>query len=67
MRFPFSNQLPTITPEEEAQRKKDMEHIKVPFGDRLLMIATAFVCLVLPCILLLVGLGLLALWLFGAL
>lgn len=67
MKFPFSGQLPTVTRQEEEQRKKDLEGIKVPFGDRMLMIGVAFVWLVLPCALLIVGLGLLMLWIFGAL
>lgn len=67
MRFPFSSQLPTLTPQQEAERKKELETVHVGLGDRLLMIGTAFVCLVLPCALILAGLGLLMLWLFGAL
>lgn len=49
-------------PPEEAR-----DEIHVSFQERLLMTLTAYVVIVLPCLLVLIGLCLLACWLFGLL
>ena len=43
------------------------EEIKVSFGDQLVMMGTAFVVIVIPCILVLLALSLLSMWMFGLL
>ena len=69
MKFPFSNTLPELNEEQEAERKLEMQHagLKVSFSERLVMIGTAFVCLGLPCILILAIMAGLAMLLFGLL
>ncbi len=52
------------TPEEEEDFKKRMTEEKVPLKDKLLMILTAYVVIVIPCLLFLVGLSALVLWIF---
>ncbi len=67
MKFPYSDSLPELTEEQEAERRLEMQRsgIKVGFSDRLLMIGTAFLCLGLPCILILLAVGFLSMLLFG--
>ena len=69
MKFPFSNSLPQLTEEQEAERKLEMQKadLKVSFSERLVMIGTAFVCLGLPCILILIVVAAVAMLLFGLL
>ena len=67
MKFPFSDSLPELTEEQEAERKLEMQKadLKVSFSDRLVMIGTAFLFLGLPCILILLAIGFLSMLLFG--
>ena len=67
MKFPFSNSLPELTEEQEAERKLELQKadLKVSFSERLVMIGTAFLCLGLPCILILLVVAALAMLLFG--
>lgn len=44
-----------------------MSDDNVSFADRLIMIVTAFVILVIPSALILIGLSLLVMWIFGLL
>ena len=69
MKFPFSNTLPQLTEEQEAERKLELQRadLKVSFSERLVMVGTAFVCLGLPCILILAIMAALAMLLFGLL
>ena len=69
MKIPFSNSLPELTEEQEAARKQEMQKadLKVSFSERLVMIGTAFLCLGLPCILILIVVAALAMLLFGLL
>ena len=69
MKFPFSNSLPELTEAQEAERKLELQKagLKVSFSERLVMIGTAFLCLGLPCILILLVVAALAMLLFGLL
>ena len=69
MKFPFSNSLPELTEEQEAERKLELQtaDLKVSLSERLVMIGTAFLCLGLPCILILLVVAALAMLLFGLL
>lgn len=69
MKFPFSNSLSELTEEQEAERKLELQKadLKVSFSERLVMIGTAFLCLGLPCILILLVVAALAMLLFGLL
>ena len=69
MKFPFSDSLPELTEEQEAERKLELQKadLKVSFSERLVMIGTAFLCLGLPCILILLVVAALAMLLFGLL
>ena len=69
MKVPFSNSLPELTEEQEAERKLELQKadLKVSFSERLVMIGTAFLCLGLPCILILLVVAALAMLLFGLL
>lgn len=69
MKFPFSNTLPELTEEQEAERKLEMQKadLKVGLSDRLVMMGTAFLFLGLPCILILIVVAALSMLLFGLL
>ena len=69
MKFPYSDSLPELTEEQEAERRLELQKsgIKVGFSERLVMIGTAFLCLGLPCILILIVVAALAMLLFGLL
>lgn len=51
--------------EIEQEPNENEEKIKVSFGDQLVMIGTAFIVIVIPCILVLLALSLLSMWIFG--
>ena len=69
MKFPFSNTLPELTEEQEAERKLEMQKadLKVGLSDRLVMVGTALLFLGLPCILILIVVAALSMLLFGLL
>ena len=69
MKFPFSNTLPELTEEQEAERKLEMQKadLKVGLSDRLVMMGTSFLFLGLPCILILIVVAALSMLLFGLL
>lgn len=51
--------------EIEQEPNENEENIKVPFGDQLVMMGTALIVIVIPCILVLLALSLLSMWIFG--
>ena len=51
--------------EIEQEPNGNEEKIKVSFGDQLVMIGTAFIVIVIPCVLVLLALSLLSMWIFG--
>lgn len=53
--------------EQEEQSRGEREAIHVSFKERLVMVLTAYVVILLPCMLVLIGLCLLVSWLFGLL
>lgn len=53
--------------EEKQPPEEGRDEVHVSFRERLLMALTAYVVIVLPCLLVLIGLCLLACWLFGLL
>ena len=59
--------LKKATPAEEAEFRKRMSKENVPFVDKLIMIGTAFVVIIIPCLLVIVGMSLLVMWLLGML
>jgi len=61
----FRKRLKKVTAEQEREFKERMEH--VPLVDKLIMIGTAFVIIVIPCALILIGMTLLVMWLLGML
>jgi len=65
MGMPFRKRLKKVTPQQEQEFRERME--TVPFLDKIIMIGTAFVVIVLPCALILIAMSLLAMWLFGGL
>lgn len=58
--------LKKSTPEMEQDFRDRLEQEQVSFTDKLLMIGTAFFVLVLPSILILLGIALFSMWVFGA-
>lgn len=62
----FRKRLKKSTIEDEKRFGKMLEEEGVGAKDKFAMIVSAFLVLILPCILILVGLSLLMLWLFGA-
>lgn len=59
--------LKKSTPEQERQFREQMQETKVTRGEKLLMVLTAYVVIVLPCLLILAGLGWFMLWVMGLL
>ena len=57
--------LKKSTPEEEAQFAEQMEEAKPTARDKFAMFLSAMLVIFVPCALLLIGLALLILWLFG--
>lgn len=63
----FKKRLKKSTPEEDQQFRNMMQESGVGFKDGMAMIFSAFLVIVLPCLLILCGMALLGLWLFGVL
>lgn len=59
--------LKKSTPESERDFKERMSDEELPLQDKVLMVLTSFVMIVLPCALVLIGMSLLIMWIFGAL
>jgi hypothetical protein len=53
--------------EEEEKFQKELREAGVSFREKLVMTLTAYVVLVLPCLLLLIGLSAFMLWIMGLL
>ena len=65
MKFWHSERLSKpLTQEEEEKRKKELEDVDLTFSDHLIMVATAFVHVFLPAILILVAMVLIAMFVF---
>lgn len=72
-KFPFL-EIPRVfrkmeepAPRAEQELDGEAEHIDVSVSDELVMIGTAFLVIVIPCILILLGISLLSMWIFGLL
>ncbi len=59
--------LKQVTPEQEEEFRQRMTEEEVGWKDKLTMIGTAYLIIVLPCLLILLGLSALCMWLFGVL
>ena len=66
-KLPNFKRLKISTPKMEEKYSKDMEEAKLTFKEKLTLVLTAYLTLLVPAFLVLVGLCLLAMWLFGAL
>ncbi|MCI9143931.1 MAG: hypothetical protein HFH87_15175 [Lachnospiraceae bacterium] len=53
--------------EEEEKFRKGMQEAGVSFREKLVMTLTAYVVIVLPCLLILIGLSVFMLWIMGLL
>ncbi len=58
--------LKKSTPEEEKEFEERMSDEKLTFKDKLAMIISAILIIVLPCLVILLALSFLILWIFGA-
>lgn len=67
MNFPFRKNLPKIDEEQMKERTKEVSKLKVTASERFTMIWTAFVCIFLPCVGILLLMVFLALLMFGLL
>ena len=61
----FKKRLKKVTEEDEARFTEAMEVNNVGFKDKLAMVIAAFLVIILPCLLILLGLSGIALWLFS--
>ena len=65
MKFWHSDRLSKpLTEEEERKRRKELEDVKITWSDRMVMVGTAFVCIFLPCVLILLALVLIVMFVF---
>ena len=62
---PLFKKLKKATPDDEYQFRNMMREQNVPLLDKVVMIATAFAVIVIPCALILVGMSALVMWIFG--
>ncbi|MDE7004796.1 MAG: hypothetical protein K2P08_10225 [Oscillospiraceae bacterium] len=53
--------------EQKPPQEEEREKIRVSFWERLVMTLSAYVVILLPCLLVLIGLCLLVCWMFGLL
>ncbi|MBQ3141489.1 MAG: hypothetical protein IJC25_05970 [Clostridia bacterium] len=60
----FKKRLRKATPEDDAKLAQAMEENDVGFKDRFAMVVSAFLVIVLPCLLILLAISGFALWLF---
>ena len=63
----FKKRLKKSSPQEDEQFRELMQQNDVGFKDGMAMILSAFLVIVLPCLLILCGIAVLGLWLFGVL
>lgn len=67
MKFGFTRrEIKPVTKEQDAEFSERLQENKVGFKESLLLVGTAFVTIVLPCLLVLGALSLVVLWMFGA-
>ncbi len=62
---PLFKKLKKSTPEDEYQFRNMMREENVPLTDKVVMIATGFAIVIIPCALILVGMSALVMWIFG--
>lgn len=63
----FRKRLRKSTPEEFNRFHEDMQNEGVKFKDKVAMVLSAYLIIVLPCLLILIGISLLAMFLLGML
>ncbi len=63
----FRKRLRKSTPEEFNRFQEDMQNEGVKFKDKVAMVLSAYLIIVLPCLLILIGISLLAMFLLGML
>lgn len=63
----FRKRLRKSTPEEFKRFQEDMQNEGVKFKDKVAMVLSAYLIIVLPCLLILIGISLLAMFLLGML
>ena len=61
------NRLKKSSPEEEEKFQKQLQETGVTFKEKLIMTLTAYVVIVLPCLLFLLALSAFMLWIMGIL
>lgn len=59
--------LKKSTKEQEQQFEEGLDELNVTFREKLIMTLTAYVVIVIPCLLVLVGLSLFMMWIMGLL
>lgn len=59
--------LKKSTPEEDEQFGRMLDEQKVGLKDKFAMMVSAYVVIVVPCLLILIGMSVLMLWVFGLL
>ena len=59
-------EIKPVTKEQEEEFSRGLKENKVGFKEGLIMTLTAFVTIVLPCLLILGAISLIVLWMFGA-
>ncbi len=66
MKFWNSDRMPDLpTAEETKKREEELSKIKISLSDRFVMVGTAFVCLFLPAVLILLGIVFVVMLVFG--
>ena len=63
----FRKRLRKSTPEEDKQFCETMQSSGIKFKDKFAMVFSAYLVIVMPCLLVLVGLSLLAMFILGVL
>ncbi|HBF15474.1 MAG TPA: hypothetical protein DDW30_07320 [Clostridiales bacterium] len=62
----FGRKLRKVTKQQEREFSEKLKEEHVGFRDGFAMVLAAFLTIILPCLLILCGLGALMLWIFGA-
>ena len=61
------DRLKRMTPDQEAKKRKELAQVEVSWKDRLAMVFSAYLVLLVPALIVIVLLCLVSLWLFGIL
>ena len=61
------DRLKRMTPKQEAEKRKELTQVEVSWKDRLAMVVSAYVVLLIPALIVIVVISLLGLLLFGVL